>query len=66
LRDGTLGAVREYLARFENLLTIGRAGLFRYCNSDLALKMGLNAADRVLGLPSVDPWEMGREQDYLE
>lgn len=62
----SLGAVREYLARFENLLTIGRAGLFRYCNSDLALKMGLNAADRVLGLPSVDPWEMGREQDYLE
>lgn len=62
----SLGAVREYLARFENLLTIGRAGLFRYCNSDLALKMGLNAADRVLGLPSVDPWDMGREQDYLE
>ena len=62
----SLGTVREYLARFENLLTIGRAGLFRYCNSDLALKMGLNAADRVLGLPSVDPWDMGREQDYLE
>jgi len=62
----SLGAVREYLARFENLLTIGRAGLFRYCNSDLALKMGLNAADRVLGLPSADPWDMGREQDYLE
>ncbi len=62
----SLGTVREYLARFENLLTIGRAGLFRYCNSDLALKMGLNAADRVLGLPSADPWDMGREQDYLE
>jgi protoporphyrinogen oxidase len=62
----SLRAVREYLARFENLLTIGRAGSFRYCNSDLALKMGLNAADRVLGLPSVDPWDMGREQDYLE
>ena len=61
-----LGVVRDYLARFENLQTIGRAGLFRYCNSDLALRMGLQAADRLLGLRSMDPWDMGREQDYLE
>ncbi len=61
-----LRVVRDYLVRFDNLLTVGRAGLFRYCNSDLALKMGLNAADRILGLPSVDPWDMGRDPDYLE
>ena len=61
-----LRIVQDYLAGFENLLTIGRAGLFRYCNSDLALKMGFLAADRILGLRSMDPWDMGREQDYLE
>lgn len=61
-----LRVVREYLAGLGNLQTIGRAGLFRYCNSDLALKMGLHAADRILGRPTVDLWDLGREQDYLE
>jgi protoporphyrinogen oxidase len=61
-----LRAVRDYLARFDNLQTIGRAGSFRYCNSDLALKMGLSAADRLLGRSSPNLWEMGRDRDYLE
>jgi len=61
-----LQVVRNYLAGFDNLQTIGRAGLFRYCNSDLALRMGLLAADRILGRRAVDLWDLGREQDYLE
>ena len=61
-----LQIVRNYLARFDNLLTIGRAGLFRYCNSDLALRMGLRAADRILGVRSEELWDTGREQGYLE
>ena len=61
-----LQVVRNYLAGFDNLQTIGRAGLFRYCNSDLALRMGLLAADRILGRRAADLWDLGREQDYLE
>ncbi len=61
-----LRIVSGFLACFGNLLTIGRAGLFRYCNSDLALRMGLLAADKVLGSAATDLWNLGRERDYLE
>lgn len=51
--------LREYLAQFENLETMGRAGLFRYNNSDHAILTGLFAARNVMGeshdLWSVDP-----------
>jgi protoporphyrinogen oxidase len=61
-----LRVVRDYLAGFDNLQTIGRAGLFRYCNSDLALRMGLRAADRILGRRTENLWDLGRAQDFLE
>jgi len=61
-----LGVIRDYLGRFENFQTIGRAGLFRYCNSDLALQMGRYAAERILGGPARDLWTLGQEQNYLE
>ena len=51
--------IRQYLDRFSNLQTMGRAGLFRYNNSDHALLTGLFAARNVMGekhdLWSVDP-----------
>ncbi|HTL48920.1 MAG TPA: NAD(P)/FAD-dependent oxidoreductase [Verrucomicrobiae bacterium] len=51
--------LRDYLAGFENLQVMGRAGLFRYNNSDHAILTGLFAARNVLGeghdLWTVDP-----------
>lgn len=51
-----VATIKEYLSRFSNLHLMGRAGLFRYNNSDHALLTGLAAARRVLGKASEDPW----------
>jgi protoporphyrinogen oxidase len=53
-----LDVVRSYIQGIPNLLTTGRAGLFRYCNSDLALRTGLLAARHLLGQPAEDLWSV--------
>lgn len=54
-------AIGSFLARFRNLQVMGRAGLFRYNNSDHAVATGLAAARNLLGagrdLWSMDPGE---------
>jgi protoporphyrinogen oxidase len=62
----SLRTIQVFLARFENLQTVGRAGLFRYCNSDLALLMGLRAAEAIRGIRIPDLWTLGRKEGYLE
>lgn len=51
--------LKEYAAGFTNLQTLGRAGLFRYNNSDHALLTGLYGARNIMGknydLWAVDP-----------
>ncbi len=51
--------IRRYIERFKNLQVMGRAGLFRYNNSDHAILTGLYAARNIRGarhdLWSVDP-----------
>lgn len=51
--------IRRYLERFRNLQVMGRAGLFRYNNSDHAILTGLRAAGNLRGadhdLWTVDP-----------
>lgn len=37
-----------YLARFENLHTAGRVGMFRYYNMDRAIESGMDAAERII------------------
>lgn len=53
-----LDIVRQFLAGIPNLQTTGRAGLFRYCNSDLAMKTGLHAAKNLLGQGPLDLWSI--------
>jgi protoporphyrinogen oxidase len=48
--------VRSYLRRFPNFQAMGRAGLFRYCNSDYALLTGIYSAKNLLGYEAVDIW----------
>lgn len=51
--------IHGYLSNFENLQMMGRAGLFRYNNSDHAILTGLSAARNIMGeehdLWSIDP-----------
>lgn len=44
-----LKALQEHLGAYENLLVIGRQGLFRYNNMDHSVTMGQRAAHTVLG-----------------
>ncbi|MDP3919464.1 MAG: NAD(P)/FAD-dependent oxidoreductase [Candidatus Omnitrophota bacterium] len=61
----SLHIIRAYLETIENLQAMGRAGLFRYNNSDHAVLTGLCAARNILGekhdLWAIDP-DQGRDE----
>lgn len=61
-----VAVIRNYLSGFGNLQTIGRAGLFRYDNSDHALMTGICAARNFLGDGNYDIWNMAKDEGYLE
>lgn len=58
--------LREYLEGFSNIQTIGRAGLFRYDNSDHALLTGISAARNFTGEARTDLWKLNTDDSYLE
>jgi len=62
---GHVERIREYLARFENLQTIGRNGTHRYNNQDHAMLAGRLAARNVLG-ERHDVWAVNAEPSCLE
>ena len=62
-----LGAVLEFVWPIENLLTMGRGGLFRYNNMDHSIKMGLLAARHVGRGDSRDAiLDIAKEQSVFE
>jgi protoporphyrinogen oxidase len=62
-----LRIIRNYLATFDNLQTIGRNGLHRYNNMDHSMLTGLYAADNVLGSQTQrDVWSVNTEARYHE
>jgi protoporphyrinogen oxidase len=58
--------LKSYLEQFLNFQTIGRAGLFRYDNSDHALLTGIYAANNYLGKKHHDVWAVNIDEKYLE
>jgi protoporphyrinogen oxidase len=64
--DTHVQTIRDWLARFDNLLPIGRAGMFKYNNQDHAMATGLLAARSVLGLRRYDPWLVNIDAEYHE
>lgn len=62
----SVNLIRGYLARFSNFQTMGRAGLFRYDNSDHALLTGIYAARNLLGKGPCDVWGDDIAGGYLE
>jgi protoporphyrinogen oxidase len=61
-----IGLVKAWIDGFENLLPIGRSGMFKYNNQDHAIATGLLAARTVLGLGSFNPWLVNIDAEYLE
>ena len=58
--------IKAWLDQFENLLPIGRAGMFKYNNQDHAMATGLLAARTALGLRRYDPWRINIDAEYHE
>jgi protoporphyrinogen oxidase len=58
--------IKSWLDEFDNIVPIGRCGLFRYNNQDHAIATGLAAARRSLGLGQADPWAINIDAEYLE
>jgi protoporphyrinogen oxidase len=61
-----LAVIKAYLDQFENLLPIGRSGMFKYNNQDHAIATGLCAARTVLGVGKFDPWAVNIDGTYHE
>ena len=58
--------IKAWLDGFENLLPIGRSGMFKYNNQDHAMATGLLAARTALGLRRFDPWLVNIDAEYHE
>lgn len=61
-----IDVIKAFLDRFENLLPIGRSGMFKYNNQDHAMATGLYAARTALGKGHYDPWLVNVDGVYLE
>lgn len=58
--------LKGWLDTMENIIPIGRCGLFKYNNQDHAIATGLLAARTVLGLGRYDPWQVNIDAEYHE
>lgn len=61
-----LTVIKEWLDGFDNLLPIGRSGMFKYNNQDHAMATGLLAARTALGIKRYDPWLVNIDAEYHE
>ena len=57
--------LKAYLGQIRNLQSVGRNGMHRYSNMDLAMTSGILAAQNVTGARH-DLWQLGNSTDYLE
>ena len=60
-----LEVIKNYLANFDNLQTVGRNGLHRYNNQDHSMLTGIYAARNTLG-SQYDVWSVNTEKSYHE
>ncbi len=61
-----VATIKSWLDTFENLMPIGRSGMFKYNNQDHALATGLLAARNMLGLGRFNPWFVNSDAEYQE
>jgi protoporphyrinogen oxidase len=64
--DRRIATIKAWLDGLENLLPIGRSGMFKYNNQDHAMMTGLLAARSALGVRRYDPWLVNIDAEYQE
>jgi len=62
---GYLGTLKDYLAGFENLQTVGRNGLHKYNNQDHSMLTAMLAVRNLVG-EQHDLWNVNTERSYHE
>ncbi len=60
-----LQVIQNYLAKFDNMQTIGRNGMHRYNNQDHSMLTGMLAVRNLLG-ENHNLWEVNTERSYYE
>jgi protoporphyrinogen oxidase len=58
--------IKEWMDQLQNLLPIGRSGMFKYNNQDHAMATGLLAARTALDIGRFDPWCVNIDAEYHE
>jgi hypothetical protein len=61
-----LELLKNYLASFDNLQTIGRNGLHMYNNQDHSMLTAMLAVKNILGPQQHDLWAVNTERSYHE
>ncbi|MGE3932717.1 MAG: NAD(P)/FAD-dependent oxidoreductase [Rhodospirillaceae bacterium] len=64
--DHNIEIIKRWLDGLDNLLPIGRSGMFKYNNQDHAMMTGLLAARTALGVRRYDPWLVNIDAEYQE
>jgi protoporphyrinogen oxidase len=64
--ESHIATIKGWLDQFQNLLPIGRSGMFKYNNQDHAMATGLLAARTAIGLQCFDPWLVNIDAEYHE
>ena len=58
--------IREWIEQFDDLVPIGRSGMFKYNNQDHAMATGQLAARNYPGLGEFDVWQVNVDGEYHE
>ena len=61
-----ISVIKGWMDQFENLLPIGRSGMFKYNNQDHAIATGLLAARTALDVGQFDSWRVNIDAEYHE
>ncbi|MEG3639858.1 FAD-dependent oxidoreductase [Magnetococcus sp. PR-3] len=61
-----IDTIRSWLGQMENLVPIGRSGMFKYNNQDHAMMTGLIGARIAMGEKQLDPWNVNIDAEYHE
>ncbi len=59
-------AIRNWIDGIENLVPIGRTGMFKYNNQDHAIATGVLGARKSMGSSRLDPWLVNSDGEYQE
>ena len=61
-----IDTIKDWIEKQDNLVPIGRSGMFKYNNQDHAMATGLYAARNLIGIGEFDIWQVNVDGEYHE